>query len=97
VRVLAAGAFEGPRAGAIAAGWGGDRMRALARAEALVIVWLSAWDTEADAIELADALPSLLPAATVERRGARVLVLLGPDAAGLAPRVWSRSRLSPTA
>jgi len=96
VRVFAGRVFEPVRAGAIAAGWGGDRVRALTRGDALVIVWLSAWDTEADAIELADALPSLLPDATVERRGSRVLMLLGPDTAGLAPRVWSRSRLSPT-
>jgi hypothetical protein len=95
VRVLAGRVFDPQRAGAIAAGWGGDRVRALARGDQLTIVWLSAWDSEADAIELADALPSLLPDAIVERRDSRVLMLLGPDTKGLAARVWARSRLSP--
>jgi hypothetical protein len=97
VRVLAGRVFDPPRAGTIAAGWGGDRVRVVARGDELLIVWLSAWDSEADAVELADALPSLLPDAIVERRGDRVLMLLGTDTAGLAARVWSRSRLSPTA
>ena len=97
VRVLAGRVFDPLRAGAIAAGWGGDRVRALARGNELVIVWLSAWDREADAIELAEALPSIVPDATVERRGTHVLMLLGPETAGLAPRVWARSRLSPKA
>ncbi len=93
-RVLAGRVFDPVRAAGIAAGWGGDRVRALARGQDLVIVWLSAWDTEADAIELADALPALLPDAIVERRGVHVLMLLGPETAGLAPRVWRRSRFS---
>jgi hypothetical protein len=97
VRVLAGRGFDPLRAGSIAGGWGGDRVRVLARGGDLVIVWLSAWDSEADAAELADALPTLLPDAAVERRGARVLMLLGSDTAGLATRVWARSRLSPTA
>jgi hypothetical protein len=97
VRVLAGRAFDPVRAGAVAAGWGGDRVRALARGDELVIVWLSVWDSEADAVEFADALPALLPDALVERRDSRVLVLLGRETAGLAARVWSRSRLSPRA
>jgi hypothetical protein len=97
VRVLAGRVFDPLRAGAIAAGWGGDRVRGLARGDELVLVWLSAWDSEADAIEFTEALPSLLPDATVERRGTRVLMLLGPDTAGLATRVWARSRVSPPA
>jgi hypothetical protein len=84
--------FEPLRAAGIAAGWGGDRLRVLARGDAMVFVWLSAWDSEADAQELADAVPALLSEASVERRGDRVLVLLGPDTSGLAARVWARSR-----
>jgi hypothetical protein len=95
VRTLAIRAFDPLRAGAIAGGWGGDRCRALARGDELVIVWLSAWDTERDAVEFAEALPALLPDGRVERRGSRVLALLGPDVASLAPRIWTRSRVSP--
>ena len=98
VRVLAGRVFDPLRAGSIAAGWGGDRVRALARGDALVIVWLSAWDTETDAIELADALPSLFPEAAVERRGTRVLMLLGADTggrdAGLEPLALQPDRVN---
>ncbi len=97
VRVMAGRRFDPLRAAAIAAGWGGDRWRGLARGDELVIVWLSAWDTEADAVELAEALPSIVPDALVERRGARVLMVVGPDARTIAPRVWSRSRVNPAA
>jgi hypothetical protein len=82
------------RAGDVAAGWGGDRCRVLVLDEAMAIVWLSAWDTEADAADFAGALPAAVPDARVERRGARVLVLLGKDVPGLAERVWRRSRVS---
>jgi hypothetical protein len=94
VRVLVGGALDPLRAGDVAAGWGGDRCRVLVLDEAMAIVWLSAWDTEADAADFAGALPAAVPDARVERRGARVLVLLGKDVPGLAERVWRRSRVS---
>ena len=96
IRVLAARAFPSERAAQIAEGWGGDRLRALARGDDLVLVWMTAWDSPTDAGEFADALPGLLPDAHFERREERVLVLLGPpglDRMGLARRVWSRTTL----
>ncbi len=94
IRVLATRGLDGLRAGEVAAGWGGDRCRALARGDALIVVWLSAWDTEADAVDFAGAVPAIAPDATIERRGTHVLVLLAPDAPILARRVWARSRVT---
>ena len=94
IRVLAGRALDGIRAGEVAAGWAGDRCRVLMRDEAILIAWLSAWDTEADAVDFEATLPAVVPDARIERRGTRVLALIAPDAARLAERVWSRSRLS---
>ena len=94
IRVLATRALPAERAVLVAAGWGGDRLRALQRGADLVLVWMTAWDSPADAGEFADALPGLVADARVERREERVLVLLGPpglDRAALAGRVWSRT------
>src|SRR5881398_1689226 len=92
IRVLVARALPAQRAAGVAEGWGGDRLRALERGDDLVLVWMTAWDSPADAGEFADALPGLVADARVERREERVLVLLGPpglDRAALAGRVWS--------
>jgi hypothetical protein len=97
VRVLLRGALDPLRAGAVAAGWDGDRCRVLERDGALAIVWLSVWDTEADAVEFAEAIPAAVRDARVERRDARVLVTIAGDAAALARRVWAESRVSPEA
>src|SRR6266516_2747471 len=94
IRVLARRALPAARAAQVAEGWGGDRLRALRRGDDLVLVWMTAWDSPADAGEFADALPGLVPDARVERRKERVLLLLGPpgiDWTGLARRVWSRA------
>ena len=94
IRVLASSALPAERAAQVAEGWGGDRLRALARGDDLVLVWLTAWDSPTEAGEFADALPGLVPDARVERREERVLVLQGPpgiDRTGLARRVWSRA------
>src|SRR5262249_13140620 len=69
-------------------GWGGDRLAAFARGRDLVIVWLTAWDSEADAVEFADAFRVIEPSALLQRRGARVLVVLGPAPPALPARVW---------
>jgi hypothetical protein len=97
VRVLASGRLDAISAANVASGWGGDRCRVLARGDALAIVWLSAWDSDGDAVEFAGALPALVPDALVERRGSRVLLVVAPDAPALAARVWQRSRFSPAA
>jgi len=94
IRVLAARALPAERGAQVAEGWGGDRLRALERGGDLVLVWMTAWDSPADAGEFAEALPGLVPEARVERRQERVLVLLGPpgvDRAALAGRVWART------
>jgi len=94
IRVLARRALPAERAAQVAEGWGGDRLRALRRGDDLVLVWMTAWDSPADAGEFADALPGLVPDARVERRKERVLLLLAPpgiDWTGLARRVWSRA------
>jgi hypothetical protein len=58
----------------------------------MAIVWMTAWDTPIEAAEFADAMPSTLPEAHIERRDDRVLVLLGaPDPETLATRVWART------
>ena len=90
VRILLATVAPQTAAGA-AAGWAGDRFRALARGDDVTVVWLTVWDTPADASEFAGALPPVLPAAGIERRESRVLVTIGPAAGTIAPRVWSRS------
>src|SRR5439155_1414767 len=94
IRVLATHALPAERAAQVAEGWGGDRLRALARRSDLVLVWMTAWDSPADAGEFAEAMPGLVPEARVEQREERVLVLVGPpriNRAALARRVWGRT------
>jgi hypothetical protein len=100
VRVLAGRGLDAPAAARVADGWDGDRLRALARGDDLVLVWLTAWDSPGDAEEFADAVPAFLADARVERQDDRVLVLLGPTAGGgpdlraLARAVWAGSRVT---
>lgn len=102
VRVLAAGKLPSERSDSVAEGWGGDRLRALARGDQLVLVWMTAWDTLDDAGEFARALPSLTTGAIVEQRSERVLVVLGPttgaapDLAPLAAAAWRETRVERT-
>ena len=93
LRILVRRALTQDRAVAVADGWGGDRLRALARGDDLVLVWMTAWDTPADATEFFEAMPDVLPGTRVERRGERVLVLLGPPDVldGVSARVWART------
>jgi len=93
IRVLARRGLTEDRARGVADGWGGDRLRALVRGDELLLVWVTAWDGPPDAIEFFEAMPDVMPAARVERRGERVLVLIGPPAVldGLSARVWNRT------
>jgi hypothetical protein len=97
VQMLAGRAMSPADAARAADGWGGDRLRALSHGDALVIVWMTAWDSTADAAEFADALARATPDARVERREDRVLALLGPvggpDLQQLAARVWRGTRM----
>ena len=92
IRLLAARAVPAEQAARVAAGWGGDRLRGLARGDDLVLVWMTAWDSTPDADEFAAAMPLANPEAHVEQRGARVLVLLGPVPADVVPRIWAETR-----
>jgi hypothetical protein len=93
IRVLASRSLPPERAASVAAGWGGDRLRALRRGDDLVLVWMTVWDSAAEAAEFADAIGTIVPDARSERREERVLLVLGPidmrDA--LPPRIWSRT------
>jgi len=95
-RVLLGRALDPIRAVGVAAGWGGDRCRVLARGDRMILAWLSVWDGEDDARDFAENVPRVIGGAHVERRDARVLVLIAPaDVPGLAERIWTRSRISP--
>jgi len=101
-------AFRGAT-GEAAAGWDGDRLTAYrGPAGETGIVWMSRWDSPADAREFATAykagreykakLGLDLPGAQVEVRGARVLVVEGFPADLLWPIVegaWSRTKFTP--
>jgi hypothetical protein len=94
IGLLARRALAGEQAARVAEGWGGDRLRALTRRDELLLLWMTAWDSPDEGAEFADALAAILPDARVERRKARVLVLLGPpgdecpDLDALAADAW---------
>src|SRR6185295_7291177 len=100
VRVLAAGKVTSERVDSLAAGWGGDRLRALSRGDELMLVWMTAWDTADDASDFATAVPSLTAGAHVEQRHDRVLVVLGPstgeapDLERVAAAAWNGTRFA---
>lgn len=78
-----------------AEGWGGDRFVALRRASdgAVLLVWASVWDTEADAREAEDALRrTRAPPLRLERRRDALVGLWGTapaDADALVKGVWA--------
>ncbi|HEY4575765.1 MAG TPA: hypothetical protein VIJ26_17430 [Thermoanaerobaculia bacterium] len=76
------------QADAAAAGWGGDRFAVYEKGGGRLIVWLTEWDTEADAGELRSALQSI-PGWRVEAAGpTRVLAVHG----GLPDEAWTKVR-----
>ncbi|HYV57719.1 MAG TPA: hypothetical protein VE911_09240 [Candidatus Nitrosopolaris sp.] len=87
IRVLARRALPAEAAAKVADGWAGDRLRAFGRGEAVLIVWMTAWDSPDEAREFAAAMPTIVPAARVERQEDRVLVLVGPAGDGSAARM----------
>jgi hypothetical protein len=93
LRVLGRHALSADRAASVADGWAGDRLRSLARGDALLLVWMTAWHSPDEAREFAAAMPAIAAAARVERREDRVLVLTSSagsavDLDTLARRVW---------
>jgi hypothetical protein len=81
IRILAERFGDRAHAAAVAAGWNGDRLTALASGDRLVLVWMSAWDTEQDAREFFSAWSAIV----ATRRsggtasGADVIALRGAD------------------
>ena len=84
-----------------AAGWGGDRFSVYERGGDAIVIQMTAWDSEADAREFADAYekrtamryPQGRPAGVIiERRGLRVLIVEGMaaalDRAALTQALW---------
>jgi hypothetical protein len=49
IRLLAERYLDRARAAEVAAGWDGDRLMAVSRGDDLALVWMTTWDTEADA------------------------------------------------
>lgn len=97
VRVIAERTLSRERAAAVAAGWGGDRLRALARGSEMALVWMTTWDTAADADEWSEALSALLPDAHVARRDLHVLAVIASpavDAPATAAAVMGRTRFT---
>jgi hypothetical protein len=97
IRVMVGRDGDAFRAAGVAAGWGGDRMRAYVRGDDVAIVWLTAWDTPGDAAEFAEAMRGRGADWTVDKRERDVLVLVAPAGGNarraLLGRVWARSRL----
>jgi hypothetical protein len=100
VRILVGRGLSAVSAARVAEGWGGDRLRALAKGDELVLVWMTAWDRPEDASDFAGALPVVRPEALVQQRSDCVLVVLGPAGptapvlGALAARVWDRTRFA---
>ncbi len=61
-----------------AAGWDGDRWELWRRGSKTAVLWITAWDTERDAAEFAEALPSDLDMRW-RAAGNRVAVVIGSD------------------
>lgn len=64
-------------AGAAAAGWAGDTVALVAFPSGEALVWVTAWDTEADAAEFYAALKRAFPAVTGEGRPTRGVIQRG--------------------
>lgn len=97
IRVMVGRDGDTFRAAGVAAGWGGDRMRAYVRGDQVAIVWLTTWDTPGDAVEFAEAMRGRGADWTVDTRDRDVLVIVAPAGGNagraLLGRVWARSRL----
>jgi hypothetical protein len=95
VRVLARRSLPEAQALRVAAGWDGDRLGAWKRDDRLVLAWMTAWDTVADAEEFAEAAPQMVPGAYVEQRDTRVLVLVGSEYPRLASAMFETTIVEP--
>src|SRR3982750_850348 len=76
------------QADAAAAGWGGDRFAVYEKGGGRLIVWLTEWDTEADAGELRSALQAVTGWRAEAAGPTRVLAVHG----GLSDEAWTKVR-----
>ncbi len=60
IRILIGRFFDDARARAVAAGWDGDRVVALTKGSEVGLVWMTSWDTEADAVDFESAYREIL-------------------------------------
>jgi hypothetical protein len=95
VRILARRTFPAAQALRIAGGWDGDRLGAWRKDDRVVLAWMTAWDTAADAEEFAEAAPQMVPGAYVEQRDTRVLVLVGSEYPRLASAIFETTVVEP--
>jgi hypothetical protein len=72
---LASGDF--PWTNAAASGWGGDRYEVWTRGDSVVVVVVTVWDTETDAVEFAAALPRDRANFAFRRAGSKVGIVAG--------------------
>lgn len=96
--------IDKPRADKAAAGWGGDRVAVYSAADdekRTVGVAVMAWDSEADAVEAADALKEIAPklgeGTVIERRGKDVALVVGAPAemsAKLTAELWAKWKVA---
>ncbi len=95
VRVLAQRTLPAAQAARVADGWDGDRLGAWRRDDQVVVVWMTAWDSAADAEEFAEAALTMVPGARIEQRDTRVLVLVGSEWPRLASALFDTTRIEP--
>jgi hypothetical protein len=62
---------------AAASGWGGDRYEVWTKADSVVVLLATVWDTETDAVEFAAALPRDRANFSFRRAGAQVAIVAG--------------------
>jgi hypothetical protein len=94
IRSLLRPVVERTGAAAAAAGWGGDRFVLYERRHRRILVWITEWDSEADAAQFAAAATHLANDFQAERGGPRrVFVLRGKlspaERAALVARLMS--------
>jgi hypothetical protein len=83
IRLLAKRYLSRDRATTVAAGWDGDRLIGLIKGDAVALVWLTAWDSQEEAAEFAEAYRGIVAGrhqgATASHTERHVVALTGPQ------------------